>query len=117
MANRNQNHQSAGFRHPAALLSDMLSKHAALTPDELMAQAAELSKQACIKLAEERKQNRQKAIDANFRRAAIPTRYSNASLDDASEAQGRFYAVARQYVDNFENHLRTGTGMLVRSCR
>lgn len=95
------------------MLKDMLSKHAALTPDELMQQAAELSRQACVKLAEERKQNRQKAVDANFSRAAIPLRYSNASLDDANETQERFYAVARQYVADFDSNLQKGSGMLV----
>ncbi|MCK9504662.1 MAG: ATP-binding protein [Porticoccaceae bacterium] len=78
-----------------------------------MLQAAELSKKAARQLANERKDIRQKSADALLRRAAIPARYVNASLDQVGKEQAQAYEKARAFIADFDSKLETGAGMVL----
>ncbi|MGZ5053399.1 MAG: AFG1/ZapE family ATPase [Methylobacter sp.] len=85
----------------------------ALSAEELMLQAAEISKQAAEKLADERRANKQKRTDSLAGRTAIPTRYRNAVLVPKVAGQMKAYDEARVFVENFPARLKSGAGMLL----
>jgi len=85
----------------------------ALSPEELMLQAAELSREAARKLAEERKAVRQERTNGLLRRAAIPARYGDAGLNPKVREQSVAYAEGRAFVDSFQARLKNGAGMVV----
>lgn len=89
------------------------SPKAPLSAEELMLQAAEISRQAAEKLAEERVDAKQRKADSLLRRAQIPSRYANASLDGGMAKQAEAYAAARDFVGSFDDRLKTGGGLLL----
>lgn len=89
------------------------SDRQALSADELMLQAAELSRQAAEKLAVERQEARQRQSERLLRRAQIPSRYIGASLDKANPEHAKAYEVARSFIENFDYRLKSGGGMLM----
>lgn len=84
-----------------------------LTAEELMLQAAELSKKAGEQLAIERHENAQRKMDDLLRRSALPSRYVNATLNQPNKWQLNAYAKAGDFVKNFAARLETGAGMLL----
>lgn len=84
-----------------------------LSVEELMLQAAELSKQAAEKLAQERREARQRNSDDLLKRASIPSRYVTATLEHASARQAEAYRLAREFVSGFDERLRSGSGLLL----
>lgn len=86
---------------------------ASLTPDAFLAQIESISRQAQQALADQRRAGRQQAIGRLVSRAAIPARFAGASLDDVVESQSSAYAVGRDYVEHFEAHLQSGSGLLL----
>jgi len=89
------------------------SDKAALSSDELMLQAAEISKQAAAKLGEERQALRQKKSNDLMSRTAIPARYRDAKLLAKSAEQSQAFVEGKAFVDNFQGRLRTGAGMVL----
>jgi len=84
----------------------------ALSADELMLQAAELSKQAAEKLAYERRVAQQRRSESLMHRAAIPSRFASANLIPATGAQSAAYRAGTEFVENFKTRLMTGAGMV-----
>lgn len=78
-----------------------------------MMQAAELSKQAAAKLATEREERRQQKSTDLLRRAAIPARYAEASLNQPAKEQTKAYDAGRLFVAEFPARLITGAGMVL----
>lgn len=70
--------------------------------------------EAAQKAAEhERNVNRQKAVAAFTRRAAIPLRYAEARLVEQDGEHQAVYAAARQFVADFAEHRRQGAGLVL----
>lgn len=84
-----------------------------MSADELMMQAAELSRQAAEKLAIERQDNRSRKIEDLLRRSAIPARYAEASLNNPNQQQPKAYELANAFIDGFDDRLKTGGGMML----
>lgn len=91
----------------------MPASEQALSAEELMLQAAEISKQAAEKLALERLANKQKRTNDLAGRTAIPSRYRDAVLVPKVAGQMKAYDEARMFVKNFPERLKSGAGMLL----
>jgi len=84
-----------------------------LSSEELMLQAAEISREAAEKLAEERQAMRQSRAEGLMSRTAIPARYRDADLMPKTSAQVKAYAEGKAFVDGFQDRLKTGAGMVI----
>jgi DNA replication protein DnaC len=94
------------------LTKNMPQSVKALSAEELMLQAAELSKQAAEKLADERRLAKQRRSESLMKRAAIPGRFASANLVPATAAQSEAYKSGIDFVENFKTRLITGAGMV-----
>ena len=83
-----------------------------LSPDELMLQAAELSRKAAEQLALERMKIRQNRANDLMGRSAIPSRFREADLNPKNPEQTKAYSAANDFVINFTERLKTGAGMV-----
>jgi DNA replication protein DnaC len=112
-----QKNQTAKQNQPTqiqTLLKNMpISDRPALSSEELMLQAAEISKQAAAQLGEERKAIRQKRANDLMSRSVIPTRYRDADLTPKCTDQGQAFIAGKAFVDDFSNRLQTGAGMVL----
>jgi DNA replication protein DnaC len=66
---------------------------------------------ACA-LARVRAEARQRRINKLVCRSAIPPRYQTASLEQPASEQAHAYGIARQFVEQFPDHCRTGAGLI-----
>lgn len=84
-----------------------------LTADELMLQAAEISRQASLALVQERQQNRQAQMASMMNRSAIPARYRGAVIMPQVKDQESAYLAGRAFVDDFDGRLADGAGLVL----
>lgn len=85
----------------------------ALSSEELMLQAAEISQRAILALSQERKEIRQNKANDLLRRSAIPSRYVGADLGQCTKEQEKAYGQAMEFVNNFKSRLKSGAGMVL----
>lgn len=84
-----------------------------LSAEELMQQAVEISKQAAIRLAEERKKISAQNLTKLVGRSAIPARYREAKIKPVSQQQAEAYAKGAAFAKSFRERLKTGGGMVL----
>lgn len=84
-----------------------------MTAEKLMLQAAEISRRAAEKLADERRAIRQSRVGELVRRTAIPTRYRDANLLGCTAEQSSAYASGAAFVEHFDGRTKSGAGMLL----
>ena len=86
----------------------------ALTPDEFMQKTHDVSKLAADTLAIGRKANKMKVIEKMTKTSAIPRRFINSNLyGGCHDVQKAAYSVGRDFVDTFDESLRSGAGLML----
>ncbi len=84
-----------------------------LSADELMLQAAEISRRAAEQLAVERDQARMRRVGDFMARSAVPFRYRSAELNPYGRQQEAAYLAGQAFVDGFAERLKSGAGMVI----
>lgn len=84
-----------------------------LSAEELMLQAAEISRQAAERLADERRASKVRRVGEMLSRSAVPVRYRDAKLVAVRGEQMAAYALAERFVANFADRLKSGAGMVL----
>lgn len=84
----------------------------ALSADELMLQAAEMSRAAARQLADERRAQKQVRVDGLLGRTSVPRRFADASLLEPGAQLGA-YRQAEDFRRGFVARLRDGAGLVI----
>jgi len=84
-----------------------------MTTEDFFLEVAEISRKETARLALESKNIRQKMTNDLLRRAAIPPRFVNATLEHEIKKQAQAYGQAQAFVADFSTRLKTGSGIVL----